>query len=145
MKKLIIIVLFAGFALCNASCNKEATAQAQTTINSFVTTYFPDAQILSIIKDGLDYEVTLSDYTHIEFDGNLFSQLEWDEVDCRCSTTHLAVPNTLVPAEIKDYVTRLHTGRSIVKISRDRFGWEIELDNDLDIEFSRKFVVIEMD
>lgn len=144
-KSIIIAALCIGFAFCTTSCSKEASAQAQTSINSFVSTYFPNEEVIATIKDGLDYEVTLSDYTHIEFDGNLFSQFEWDEVDCKRSTVHTAVPAELIPTEISDYVTRLHVGRSIVKISKDGRGWDIELDNGFDIDFDRKFNVIELD
>ncbi len=144
-KSIIIAALFIGFALSNTSCSKEATAQSHTSINNFVATYFPNEEVIASIKDGLDYEVTLSDYTHIEFDGGLLSKLEWDEVDCKRSTVHTSVPAALVPTQISDYVARLHAGRSIVKIAKDGRGWDIELDNGVEIDFDRKFNIIELD
>lgn len=144
MKKALVIALFVGFSAINFSCSKEASAQAKT-IETFVATYFPEAEILSTIRDGLDYEVTLSDYTQIDFDGSMFSKPTWDEVDCRRSTAHTAVPATLVPTEIADYVNRVYPGQSIVKIAKDRREWDIELGNGIEIEFNSKFVVIEMD
>ena len=146
MKKLIVIAFFVGFSTLNISCSKQATAQTQTTIESFVKTYFADAEILSSIKDGFDYDVTLSDYTKIEFDGNLLrGKLEWDEVDCKHSTVYKAVPSTLIPVEISTHVAKYHSDYSIVKISKDRRGWEIKLNNGIEIEFDRKFNVIEID
>ena len=147
MKKcLIIAALFIGFALSNTSCNKEATTQTQTTINNLVSTYFPEAEILSSIRDGFDYDVTLNDYTKIEFDGNLLGgKLEWDEIDCKHSTVYQSVPTSLIPAEISTHVAKYHSDHSIVKISKDRRGWEIELDNGIEIEFDRKYNVIEID
>ena len=72
MKKIIIIAaLFIGFALCTTSCSKEASAQTQISINNFVATYFPNEEVIATIRDGFDYDVTLSDYTQIEFDGNI--------------------------------------------------------------------------
>ena len=146
MKKLFVIALFVGFSTLNISCSKQATAQTQTTIESFVKTYFPDAEILSSIRDGLDYDVTLSDYTKIEFDGNLLGdKLEWDEVDCKHSTVYKTVPSALIPSEISTHVAKYHSDYTIVKITKDRLGWEIELSNGIEIEFDRKFNVIEID
>ena len=136
------LALFIGIALANTSCSKD---KKTNVINDFTKAYFPQAEVLASIKDGFDYEVTLSDYTHIEFDGGLFGQFDWDEVDCKHSTIYTTVPAALIPTEISDYVTLLHSGRSIVKIAKDSLGWEIELDNGVEIEFDRRFNVIEMD
>jgi hypothetical protein len=143
MKKVIILALFIGFALTNTSCNSDKKAQA---INEFVRAYFPDTEVIANIKDGLDCDVTLSDYTQIEFDGNIAGKkLEWDEVNCKHSTVHTAVPAALIPTEIADYVSRLHSEQRIVKIAKDFRGWEIELSNGIEIEFDSKFRVREID
>ncbi len=145
MKKALVIALLFGFTFFNTSCTKVSNAQAQT-IENFVKAYFPEAEVLSTIRDGFDYEVTLSDYTHIEFDSNALGKTpEWDEIDCRRSTIYKVVPAALVPAEIADYVSRLHQTQSIVKITKDGRGWDIELGNGVEIEFDRRFNVIEFD
>ena len=69
MKKGIVLALFIGLIVANTSCSKD---KQMMVINDFARTYFPDAEVLSTIKDGLDYDVTLSDYTQIGFDGTLF-------------------------------------------------------------------------
>ena len=113
MKKIIVIALFIGLALTNTSCNSDANTK---TINNFVKTYFPDTEVIASIKDGFDYDVTLSDYTQISFDGNMSGKLEWDEVDCRHAAS-TAVPAALVPAEIANYVNRLHGSQTISRKS----------------------------
>ena len=143
-KSIIIAALFIGFTLTSTSC-KEAISQKTSIIDSFITNYFADTEVLAIIKDGLDYEVTLSDYTHIEFDGNLIGHLEWDEVDCKHASIYTEVPFNLVPAEITDYVNRAHGTQTIVKIAKDTRGWEIELSNGIEIEFDANFNVTEID
>ena len=75
MKKVLIYALFLGLIIGSTSCKGK-----METINDFVTTYFPDEEVLALIKDGLDYDVTLTDYTQIGFDGNIFGKLKWDEV-----------------------------------------------------------------
>lgn len=140
MKKLLVYALFLGFALGSTSCGKSKMA----TINEFVATYFPQEEVLALIKDGLDYDVTLTDYTQIGFDGNLFGRLKWDEVDCT-HTNFTSVPDVLVPAEIAAYVGRIHDTQSIVKIARDGRNWDITLSNGIEVEFNKNFHVIDFD
>lgn len=142
MKKILVFALFLALALGSTSCNKS---KQLGTINTFVRTYFPQDEVLAPIKDGFDYDVTLSDYTQIGFDGNLFGKLEWDEVDCRHASIYTEVPAPLVPAEIANYVSRIHGTQSIMKISKDNRGWDIALSNGLEIEFDRRFNVVDFD
>ena len=142
MKKLFIYTLFLGMVLANTSCSKD---KQNNTINDFVRTYFPQTEVLASIMDGLDYDVTLKDYTQIGFDGNLFGKLEWDEVDCKHASIYTSVPATLVPPQITDYVSRIHAEQTIVKISKDTRGWDIELSNGIEIEFDKKYNVVDFD
>ena len=142
MKKTIYLALFIGFALTNTSCNSDKKAQV---INAFVKTYFPETEVIANIKDGLDCDVTLSDYTQIGFDGNLFGKLEWDDVDCSHASLSTTVPAALVPVEIANYVSKIHGTQSITKISKDRRGWDIKLSNGIEIEFDKRFNVIDFD
>lgn len=141
MKKVFVLAFFIGLALSNTSCNGKKTK----VINDFVRTYFPDTEVIANINDGLDRDVTLSDYTQIGFDGNLFGKLEWDEVDCRHASLSTAVPAALVPAEISSYVNRINGGQSITKIAKDNRGWDIELSNGIEIEFDKRFNVVDFD
>ena len=142
MKKLFICTLFLGMVLANTSCSKD---KQNNTINDFVRTYFPQTEVLASIMDGLDYDVTLKDYTQIGFDGNLFGKLEWDEVDCKHASIYPSVPAALVPPQITDYVSRIHAEQTIVKISKDTRGWDIELSNGIEIEFDKKYNVVDFD
>lgn len=73
MKKAFVIAFFAWLTLLGTSCTKVKELQAQT-IDDFLKTYFPDTEMLSTIREGYDYDVTLSDYTQIEFDGKVFGK-----------------------------------------------------------------------
>jgi hypothetical protein len=141
MKKGIILALFAGL-ITFTSCSND---KKMNVINAFVKTYFPDTEVIANIKDGLDCDMTLSDYTQIGFDGNLFGKLEWDEVDCRHASFSTTVPAALVPTEITNYVNRIHGSQSITKIAKDTRGWDIELSNGIEIEFDKRFNVIDFD
>ena len=142
MKKALALALFIGIALANTSCNNGKKA---LFINTFVKTYFPDTEVMANIKDGLDCDVTLSDYTQIGFDGNLFGKIDWDEVDCGHANVNASVPAALVPVEIANYVSRLHDTQTITKISKDNRGWDIELSNGIEIEFDKRFNVVDFD
>ena len=142
MKKGIVLAMFVGLIVASTSCSQD---KQMKSINDFARTYFPEAEVLSSIKDGFDYEVTLSDYTQIGFDGNMFGKFEWEEVDCQHASIYTVVPSALIPNEITNYVNRIHGTLSIVKISKDNRSWDIKLSNGIKIEFDKRFNVIDFD
>ena len=75
------------------------------------------------------YEAHLADGTEVKFDkaGN------WDKVDCHFT----AVPAHLVPANIAQQVKAQYQGAVITKIDKERYGYDIELSNDLDLKFNK--------
>lgn len=110
-------------------------------IVEFVAQYFPEATVLSVYRDGREWEVMLSDFTKLEFT----KKYEWKKVDCKHSTVYTEVPAELVPEQIASYVNTRFQGLSIVKIDRDRRDWEIELVNKVDLKFDKMFNLIKMD
>ena len=115
--------------------------QLPAPAKTFVKKYFPQATIEYATKDtefmGTTYEVRISDGTEVDFDkkGN------WDNVDCKTK----AVPASLVPAAIAQYVKAHYPNTVIVKIDKERGGYEIELSNDLDLKFNSKGKLIGID
>ena len=137
MKK--IIIAFAAIV-----CFGLSTAMAQNTnpaITEFVAQYFPQATIQMVLPDDDDIDVMLSDYTKIEFRLNN----EWKKVDCEHATTYLAVPAELVPEQITAYVTNNFPQAVIKKLEKKFAGWEIELNNGLEVKFTNSFRVMEID
>ena len=110
-------------------------------ITEFVAKYFPQATVLSVIRDDNEYEVMLSDYTKLDFT----LRYDWKKIDCEHSTVYTAVPAELVPVQISNHVKTSFPNQSIVKIDKDRRDWEIELTNDIELKFDRNFNLIEMD
>ena len=139
MKKLNIFIAFIAIFFCGITA-----AMAQNTnpaITSFVEQYFPQATIQMMMPDDDDIDVVLSDYTKIEFKLNN----EWKKVNCEHSTTFTSVPAALVPEQINAYVTASFPNAIIKKLEKKYMGWEIELSNGLEIEFDKKFNVIDFD
>lgn len=138
MKKLLIIGIAIISIATMSFCTKTDPTQK---INEFVSTYFPQANITATVPDGREYDVMLSDNTKLEFD----RKIEWKEIDCEHATIYTFVPSALVPQQITAYVSQKYPNNTIVKISKDGRNWDIELNNDIEIEFNKNFEVVEID
>jgi hypothetical protein len=139
MKKLSIITAFVAIL-----CFGMSTAMAQNTnpaITQFVEQYFPKATVQMVMPDEDDIDVVLSDYTKIEFRLNN----EWKKVDCEHSTVYTNVPAELVPEQITAYVTANFPNAIIKKLEKKFRGWEIELNNGLELKFNSNFRLMEID
>ena len=73
----------------------------------------------------------------VEFDkkGN------WKDIECKGSQ----VPANLIPAEITASVNAKFPGATITEIDRDRRGYSVKLSNGLELEFNKKFQIVELD
>ena len=138
MKKLIIICAAIASLTTMAFCTK---VDSNPKIENFVNTYFPQTTIAATVPDGREFDVMLSDNTKLEFD----RKVEWKEIDCEHSTIYTFVPSALVPQQITNYVNQNYPNNTIVKISKDGRNWDIELNNDIEIEFNKNFEVIDID
>ena len=115
--------------------------QLPAAAQSFIQKTFP-GQAVSYAKVDRDfgkttYEVCLNNGTKLEFDKNG----TWDKVDCNYS----AVPANLVPVAIADYVKTHFAGATIVKIDKERYGYDVELSNDLELKFNKKGQLVNVD
>lgn len=132
MKKQVLVALLAVLTVgLLASCNKFIFPEADglpANAQQFINQYFPNNTILHYEIDDAHYDVKLSGNVELEFDLNG----NWIEVDCN----HNPVPAGIVPSEIADYVATNYPNNFIVKISRQNQHYEIELNNDLDLEFN---------
>lgn len=131
MKK-TILVLFSAIAILVSSCDNEMTVpqeQLPAKSQQFLEQYFGDFDISYIIEDYDSYEVKLVNEYEIEFCKNG----EWKEIDCKNDP----VPAGIAPQAIYDYVNTNFATCFIVKISHDRKGYEVELNNDLELEFDK--------
>lgn len=108
---------------------------------TFIQENFPGVAISFAKKDfdngRRNYEVHLNNGVELDFDkkGN------WDKVDCQYNP----VPAHIVPAHIADYVKATYPGTEIVKIDKERYGYKIELSNDLELKFNKKGMLFDID
>ena len=144
-KSILFIAAFVCFIMQSVSIFADdriiPVDQLPSAATNFVKTNFPGQGISYAKKDrdfsGTKYEVRLNNGVELDFDKNG----TWDKVDCNFS----AVPAKLVPASIANYVKANFAGTSIIKIDKERYGYDIELSNDLELKFDKNGQLINID
>ena len=111
--------------------------QLPTLAQTLLKKHFADKVPLVVTVDWDDYKVMYQSGEKVEFDkkGN------WKEFECKTS----AVPTALIPEQIKTKVKTTFPGAVILKLDRDRRGYSVKLNNGMEIEFDKKFQVVEID
>ena len=141
MKKRMLMLLALVLTMCMpmmADNDRVITfdqlpSQAQTLLKK----NFADKVPLIVTVDFDDYKVMYQSGEKVEFDkkGN------WKELECKTS----AVPTALIPDEIKAKVKTTFPGATIIKLGRDRRGFDVKLNNGMELEFDKKFQIVEID
>ena len=137
----VVTVLFAvNFAAAKDVQIKfsELPQKAQT----FVKTHFSESDVASVWKDTEmllveDYTVVFNNGTEIEF----YPSGEWKEVKSRGTE----IPAKIIPSGIAQYVSQNFNGHPIKKISKKRYGYEVELSGGTDLEFSQNGKFLRID
>lgn len=143
LSKLMVAIAAIVVSAPLASCKDTIISpdQLPAAAQAFIKEHFPESTISFAKKDaelsGTTYEVTLQDGTEIDFNG----KGEWDNVDRKFA----AIPGALVPAVIAEYVQTRFPGQIIVKIDKERYGYEIELGNDLELKFDKSGRLVSVD
>lgn len=134
MKKIILIItigLFTAQALSAQDVITQDIKQLPKKSQDFIIKYFPDEKISYIKIDEefmqKDYDVIFVSGSEIEFskDG------EWHEINCKRS----AIPEAIIPANMKAFISKNFNNAHISKMEKKTKHFEIELSNDLDMEF----------
>lgn len=135
MKKLALFMIMA-LGLAATACGRENVThdssvlpeKARTTLSQNFTSAVTLVEIEKDMGSVKEYEVTLANGSEVTFDG----AGEWTSID---TPANVAVPSGLVPTAIANYVKTKHAGALIVGIEKERKGYEVELNNGLDINF----------
>lgn len=146
MKKFTILLaaLFVAFSTLPASADNDriiTEGELPAASQQFIQTYFKGVEV-SYAK--VDEEFFDKDYTVLFVNGakvDFLKNGDWKEVDCKYGE----VPAGIVPKPILDCVATRFAGRKVVCIDRDRRGYDVELDNGMDLEFDRNFRLIDID
>ena len=134
---LLMVALFIGFT-AKADHDQVITFnQLPANAQAMLKQYFANKVPLVVTMDWDDYTIVYDSGEKVEFD----KQGEWKEIDCRTSF----VPTALIPEQIKANVKTSFPGTTILKLERNRRGYEVKLNNGLEIEYNRAFQVIDID
>ena len=144
MKKLVflLVCVFAMSSVALADNDKPIqVGQLPTKAQTFLTTYFKSHKV-ALAKQESDlfyktYDVIFTNGEKVEFD----KSGEWTEVKCPQSE----VPSKIVPAAIRDYVKTNYPDAKILRIERDRKGYEVKLSNRWEISFDSQMRVVDID
>lgn len=146
MKKLAMILACAALVVAAAPAlagndRPISVEQLPAASQQFVKTHFENAKVSYAKMDGgvmdKDYTVVFVDGSKVEFDKNG----AWKEVESKYGT----VPAAIVPQQIRDYVNAHFEGRRITDIERTRRGYEVVLDDNIELDFNKQFQVTKID
>ncbi len=99
--------------------------------------YFAGKVPLVVTMDWDDFNIVYESGEKVEFD----KQGNWKEFQCMAS----GVPSELIPEQIKNHIKATFPGTTILKLDRNRRGYEVKLSNGLEVEYNRDFQVIDID
>lgn len=145
MKKLLftLICMFTMCATVALADNDKviAVTQLPQTSQQFIKKYFASSKV-AVAKMETEflskkYEVIFANGNKIDFD----SKGNWEEIDCEASS----VPSAVVPTQILQYVKTNYSGAKIIKIEKDRKGYEVKLSNRMELEFDLNFNLTDID
>lgn len=144
MKQLITltICLFTFIGITKADNDKPISVnELPQKAQQFIKQNFAGSEIsfAKLEKDLLDkkYEVIFVNGNKIEFDKNG----NWKEVDCK----HTAVPAAIIPEQIKTVIAKQYPQAKVLKIDKDSRGYEVKLNNKLELKFNSTFQLVDID
>lgn len=133
MKKIFLLMTLSALLL--VACDKEKVVQSDdlpASANGFVTTHYAGKQILQVVKE-LD---NLKTYFHVYLDNG--SKLDFSRKgDIKKIEGVEAIPNTVIPALILDYVDTYYPADFIRGWEIDDATQDIKLSTGVKLEFDK--------
>ncbi len=138
---LLLLTLFFGFTATSCGDDDDNNKidyiefnQLPEPARSFINTYFADAEIARVIYDATEaqaeYEVDFRNGAEVDFtvDGI------WKDVKAAVGS---AVPAGIIPINIVNYVSNNYATAYIVEISKEVYGYDVDLNTGIDLEFDK--------
>ena len=145
MKKMFLLLIISLIGMMplladndKAITRNELPEQAQV----FIDKHFVGAEVLYAKAERdmgviTSYDVVLNGNVKIEFNRSG----EWTSVDCDRGQ----VPDSVLPKTILDYVTTKFTKSYVVEIERNMMGYDVKLNNDLELDFNKEGKFLRVD
>ena len=130
---LLVAVMAVGFWSCSDDDDdddqKVTEQQLPAAAKEFLSEYYPTVTVTKVYKDVTTYDVTLSNKHKVEFTATG----EWTDVEAPKGQT---VPDGFYPAAINTYIADNLNGAGIMEISKEVYGFDVELVTGTDLRFS---------
>lgn len=143
LKKLALISAV-GLSACGLFADEITTdtTKLPKPALEFAAKAFPNAKVVGIEIDTsllkpTEYDATLSDGSKIEYD----SAGNWTDIESKFT----GVPQSVLPKEVAAYLDSSYKGQKIKAVSKERYGWEVELINGLELKINAAGQLLEVD
>lgn len=101
------------------------------SISEYVAVNFPGSEIRYVVKDVDDFETNYEVFLSTNFELEFNSTFNITEIK-----GFTKLPDSVIPAGILTYVNQHYSNSYIVQWELDNWHQQVELNNDLDLEFS---------
>lgn len=137
MKKLLacicLIVATVFGVAARDTYSRDMASLPEAARNVVSKNFKSEVNLIKIDKDFgriSEYDVILTDGSEISFD----SKGNWKDVEV---PQGMAVPTSFVPAAVAKYLSDNYRNSKVVSIERDHRGYDVELDNGIDLKFDK--------
>ncbi len=118
------------------SIDKLPVAAQEFIANNFSAEKVALAKVDNEILE-VSYEVIFVSSIRIEF----YRNGEWKEIDCEYSK----VPESVIPDAIIAKISQMYPNRSVINIEKSKHGYELKLNNGIEMEFDKRYNLIDID
>ncbi|MBQ5993434.1 MAG: PepSY-like domain-containing protein [Bacteroidales bacterium] len=130
MKKYLLVLMsfiaMSAFVSCDRVVSPDKLpAQAK----QFIAAHFNGVDVLSVRKDGFQYDAVLFDGTELEFTHGG----QWIKVDCGLNP----LPEGILPANTAKYLASRFPMNFATHVKYEHKRYEVELNNELDLVFDK--------
>ncbi len=144
MRRLLLALLVSIFSLTNLSAEEKVINQSNLPqkAKTFLAAHYTTHKISIATEErgffDKDYKVILTNGTKLEFDGDG----NWTEIECKNNSN---IPLTLAPEKIAKYIKASFPSNTIKKIEKNKKFIEVELNNDIELEFNSNGDLVRVD
>lgn len=150
MKKIsyLLLLVMSIFTFSFAACHDDdddmpiLANELPQAAKTFISQYYPDIKVVKVTRDQdnnrVEYDVVLGNGHDLTFNANG----EWTDVDAPLGQT---IPDGIAPANIVEYINQNYNGYGINEISKESYGYDVELTNGIDLEFNAQGEFIRID
>lgn len=142
MKKLATLFAAMLLAISVSADDRHITfGELPKNAKVFVLTYFKDTPIKEVV---IERRASLAQY-EIELENGLKMQFDRVGLCTEISTKNGEVPAEVMPKKIVEMVKKYFPQRRVTKFENNGRMYEVELDNDTVLTFSKTFRLVDVD